>query len=191
MVFEAIAEKNYAVCYTKCCKRHILCCLQQNCLNVLFQLKELSKEIISTAPRPSEEEPTEKVKKAQEKKSTKKTIKDKNKASSQSFISYGKKKISIPAHTKRVTKALKFVPHYSIKNPKTKRAFMYSSPWAAVKSLRLHKNESFDHLAPYPATDRGKCFTVRYLMSGCSSSSLSLLYLDRSIVRGKGFFLSP
>ena len=122
-------------------------------------MKELSKEIVSTAPRPSEEEPTKKVRKAQEKKSRKKTNKIKSKASSQSYISYGKKNISIPAHTKRVAKTLKFTPHYSIKNPKTKRAFMYSSPWAAVKSLSLHKNESFDHLTPYAAMGRGKCFT--------------------------------
>ena len=127
-------------------------------LKCFFQLKELSKEIISTAPRPSEEEPTEKVRKAQEKKSKKKTIKGKSKASSQSYITYGKKNISVPAHTKQIAKALKFAPHYSIKNPKTKRAFMYSSPWAAVKSLSLHKNESFDHLASYAAMGKGNCF---------------------------------
>ena len=157
MILKTISEK-ITQCLLFCTPNflnHILYGVN-NLLKRFFQLNELSNEIISTAPGPSNEEPTKKIKKAQKKKSRKKTNKMKSKVSSQSYISYGKKNISIPALTKRIAKALKFTPHYSIKNPKTKRAFIYSSPWAAVKSLSLHKNESFDHLAPYTAMDRGK-----------------------------------
>ena len=81
-----------------------------------------------------------------------------DKAFSQDYISYGEKRVSIPILNQRVMKTLKAEPHFSIKNPKTKRVFMYSSPWAAVKTLGIHKNDSFDGLAQYTAISKGKYF---------------------------------
>lgn len=57
-------------------------------------------------------------------------------------------------------KTLRVEPHGSIKNPKTKRIFMYSSPWAAVKLLGLYKNESFDGLAQYTVISKGKYYML-------------------------------
>ena len=92
------------------------------------------------------------------KKESKKKKKIRNKAFSQGYISYGGKNISIPTPNHKVMKTLKAKSYYSIKNPKTKRAFMYTSPWAAVKTLGLYKNESFDGLAQYAAISEGMWF---------------------------------
>lgn len=88
----------------------------------------------------------------EERKSKKKVL---SRGLSQGYISYGGKTVSIPKVSPRVEKKLKAEPHYTIKNPKTKQAFMYSSPWAAVKSLGLHKNGSFDHLVHFAAINKG------------------------------------
>ena len=78
-----------------------------------------------------------------------------SKGLSQGYISYGGKTVIIPKLSPRVEKKLKTETHYTIKNPKTKQAFMYSSPWAAAKSLGLHKNGSFDHLVHFTAINKG------------------------------------
>lgn len=86
-----------------------------------------------------------------------------SKGLSQGYISYGGKTVSIPTLSARVEKTLKAEPHYTIKNPKTKQAFMYSSPWAAAKSLGLHKNGSFDHLVHFAAINKGIYLTLEFI----------------------------
>ena len=57
-------------------------------------------------------------------------------------ISFGSSNITIPYILESVTETLKNDKHYSIQNPKSKRAFMYSSPWAALKLLDIHQDEN-------------------------------------------------
>ena len=114
---------------------------------------------------PDADESANEISKKKKEKKTKESKKESNnkrklqdKAFSQNYISYGEKRVSIPILNQRVMKTLKAEPHFSIKNPKTKRVFMYSSPWAAVKTLGIHKNDSFDGLAQYTAISKGKYF---------------------------------
>ena len=104
----------------------------------------------------SQEKKEKKAKEYKKESNNKRRLQEK--AFSQDYISYGEKRVSIPILNQRVMKTLSAEPHFSIKNPKAKRIFMYSSPWAAVKILGLHKNESFDGLTQYTAISKGKYF---------------------------------
>jgi len=54
------------------------------------------------------------------------------------------KTISFPTLREHIKKLSKHPNNYAIKSPSSKRVFMYSSPWAAAKSLSLYKNQTFN-----------------------------------------------
>ena len=68
-------------------------------------------------------------------------------------ISFGSSNITIPHILESVTETLKNDKHYSSQSPKSKRAFMYSSPWAALKLLDIHQDKNSYFLTP---THNGK-----------------------------------